>query len=196
MPACTQCGKPAVFMVGDNPLCVDCNLKVQQAVRLQDIALKEQANFYSDHIEAITGMYGITPRYTIAQPVMHDGPMTFHNIKIDNSVVGAINTGEVKKIDVALSHIRIEGNTPLQQALSKFTEAVISSEDIEAQQKNEILEQLAVIAEQTAQPPQQRKTAVVKALLLAVKDAVSTISTLSALWQQIHPAIIHLFQQS
>ena len=195
MVSCTQCGKPALFMVGDSPLCVDCNLKVEQAARLRDIALKEQVNFYADQIEAVTGLYGITPRYAITQPVLHDGPMTLHNIKIDNSVVGAINTGEVMRIDVALSHIKIEGNAPLQQALSHFTESVIACNDLAATQKNEILEQLAVIAEQTAQPPQQRKAAVVKALLAAVKDAVSTISTLSTLWQQVHPAIAHLLQK-
>lgn len=196
MPACTQCGKPAVFILGDSPLCVDCNLKVQQAARLREISVMEQANFWADQMEAVTGIYGVTPRYQITQPVLHDGPMTLHNIKIDNSVVGAINTGEVKRIDVALSHIKIEGNAPLQQALSSFTEAVIACQDLAANQKNEILEQLAVIAEQTAQPKTQRKPAVVKALLASVKDAVSTISALSTLWHQVHPAIIHLLQNS
>ena len=28
MSNCSQCGKPAIVIVGDHPLCVDCNLKL------------------------------------------------------------------------------------------------------------------------------------------------------------------------
>jgi hypothetical protein len=50
----------------------------------------------------------------------------FHNIKVDRSVIGSINTGEVKRIDVAMSHIGAYGNEELVKALKEFTEAVIN----------------------------------------------------------------------
>jgi hypothetical protein len=51
MAACSQCGKPAVVMVGEGlPLCVDCNLKLAQAQEIRDRALKEEANYLVDQM--------------------------------------------------------------------------------------------------------------------------------------------------
>ena len=102
MPACNQCGKPAVVTVRDNPLCVDCYLKLQQAKLQQDVMLKEHYNRLIGDAEALTGLSGVMPRYKIEQPVIHQGALTLHNIKVDPSVVGAINTGDVEPIEVAL----------------------------------------------------------------------------------------------
>jgi hypothetical protein len=46
MAACDQCGKPAVFNVDGHPICVDCNLKIQQAFQIRDTAIKQQINFF------------------------------------------------------------------------------------------------------------------------------------------------------
>jgi len=42
--------------------------------------------------------------------------MTFHNIHVQGSVVGAINTGQVQQIDVAIDHIKLGGDQALAQA--------------------------------------------------------------------------------
>src|SRR5437868_5036041 len=106
---CNQCGKPAIARVNGHPLCVGCYSIVQTAWREKDIALKEQLNYLMAEAEAVTGLYGTMPRYEVQTPVIHQGPMTFHNIRVDRSVVGAINTGDVKRIDVALSQISVAG---------------------------------------------------------------------------------------
>lgn len=147
MPDCVQCGKPAVVSAGGIHLCVDCNLKLAQAQQIRDRALKEQANFLIDQMEACTGLYGVTPRYEIESHLVHQGPVNFHNIKVEGSVVGAINTGNVQQIDVALSHIKLAGDPDLERALATFTEAVAHSDAISTGAKDEILEQLAVVAQ-------------------------------------------------
>ena len=54
----------------------------------------------------------VMPRQRIPAPIIHRGPMHFHTINVDRSVVGAINTGNVKKMEVALNdrsfHIIVE----------------------------------------------------------------------------------------
>jgi len=138
MASCSQCGKPAVVSVGGVPLCVDCNLKIAQAQRIRDRALKDRHSELVAEIEARTGLFGVMPRYEIepeAPTVVQSGPVNFHNIKVEGSVVGAINTGNVKRIDVALSHIKI-GEPKLEEALAAFTEAVAHSKEISALHQN------------------------------------------------------------
>lgn len=193
MPACSQCGKPGIFRVGDHALCVDCNLKVVQANQIRDRMLRQRHNDLIAETEAVTGLYGVMPRYDLSEPVAHHGPITFHNIKVDRSVVGVINTGDVGQIDSALTNIGMGGNAELQTVLSDFTQAVLNEKDVDTLLRNEILEQLAVLTSQVTLPTHQRKQGVLKAMFKAVSDSVSTIAALSALWEKVHPLLIAAF---
>lgn len=169
MAACSQCGKPAVFEVNGHPICVDCNLKIQQAFQIRDNALKEQYNRLIDEAEFATGLYGVMPRYKTQPPVIHQGPMNFHSIKIDGSVVGAINTGNVKKMEVALNNIHSKNqNADLEEHLKKFTEEVLAEAKLSVEVKNDIVEQLSVLAAQLAAPPESRIKTVMKALVTSI----------------------------
>ena len=185
MVACNQCGKPAVVAVGDNPLCVDCYSKFQQAVRQQDIMMKEHYNRVIGDAEALTGMYGITPRYEIQQPVIHQGDMTFHNIKVDRSVVGSINTGNVERIEVSLDHINQSGEEHFGSALAAFTRDVIKNADLSPEAKHEILEQLEVVTAEVAIPKERRRAGVLKSVGAGIASAVSTAADLATLWTVI-----------
>ncbi len=188
MVACSQCGKPAVVGVGSNPLCVACFSQLQQAVRMRDIMLKEVHNQLVSQMEAMTGIYGVIPRFRISSPVAYQGPMNFHNIKIDRSVVGAINTGHVQQIDVALSHIKVSGDAELEKALAGFTEAVANSASLSNEARNEILEQLAAVAEQAATPKESRSWGILKALVSSIGTQVATTG-LAELWDKIRPML-------
>src|SRR5208283_3378744 len=114
MPVCEQCGKPAVGSAGQVNLCVDCIYKLQLADYYRQQQYAQRMNFILDQAEMVTGLCG-GPRMAMPRPptILQGGPMTFNNIRVDRSVVGAINTAEVQKIDVALSHIRIGGSEEL-----------------------------------------------------------------------------------
>lgn len=193
MPSCSQCEKQAIIVIGKNPLCVDCFLKFQQAAQMQYVRLIQQANYSIDMMEATVGLYGVFPRYEVPQPVVHQGPFTFHNIKVDRSVVGSINTGEVKRIDVAMSHIKTSGNEELVKALKEFTEAVIAETELDAKIKNQIIEQISFLAYQSALPKENRKTGIVKAVLLGLKDTVSTIASLTSSWGKLQRLLELIF---
>ncbi len=175
MSSCLQCGKPAIFRVRGNPLCIDCYLKLQQILEIQDARLVQEMNYLTDEIEAAVGLYGVLPRYNVPQPIFHQGPLTFHNIKVGHSVVGSINTGEVKRIDVAISNIKTSGNEKLVKALKEFTEAVISETKLNAELKNQVFEQISFLASQCGLPKEKQKPSIVKVILSSVRNMVSTI---------------------
>jgi len=188
MANCSQCGKPAVVLAAGNPLCVDCNLKLQQAISMRHAMLAQQMNFLLDEAEAVTGIYGVMPRYRVPQPIIHQGTMNFHNIRIDKSVVGAINTGHVQQIDVALSHIKLTGDPELEKSLAGFTEAVANSTALSAVAKNELLEQIAVVAEQAAMPKESRSWGILKALVTSI-GTQAAVAGLGELWDKIKPML-------
>jgi hypothetical protein len=184
MTACDQCGKPALYNVNGHPICVDCNLKIQQAFQIRDNALKEQENFLLDQAEAVTGIYGVMPRHKIQRPVVHHGPMNFHSIHVDQSVVGAINTGTVEKMEVALNHIHANNqNEELEGLLKQFAEAVLQDSSISATAKDDIVEQLSVLAAEAAKPKGSRTVGIVKAVLTSI--AASIPSVLIEHWDKI-----------
>jgi hypothetical protein len=88
VPSCSQCGRPAIALVGDNdiPLCVDCYHKLVQATKTKDEMLVRELNYLSDMMEVMTGVHGILPRYRTPQPIVHQGPIT--SIRIDRSMEG------------------------------------------------------------------------------------------------------------
>ena len=193
MSSCSQCGKPAIIAVDNNPLCVDCYLKFQQAMQIQDTMYVKEMNYLTDMMEATVGLYGVLPKYKVRQPVVYQGPLTFHNIKVDQSVIGSINTGEVQRIDVAMSHIKTSGNEELVKALKEFTEAVIAETKLDAELKNQIIEQISFLTSQSALSKEKRKSGIIKAVLLAVKNMVSTMVALSPLWNNLQPLLEHIF---
>lgn len=182
MTTCNQCGKPAVKTVAGHPLCVACFSIWQQAEQLgfaRNVAL---LNFTAAQAEAVTGIAGLVPRMQMPLSPIHTGDMTLHNIQVDRSVVGTINTGQIEQLDVAMSNIKDGGDLGTAEALQVFTQAVIDAADADAIAKGDMLEHLACIAEQLAKPPTQRSPSVMKTVLAGLKSLASGIASLTKLY--------------
>jgi hypothetical protein len=179
-PTCSQCGKTAIGKVGDLPICIDCYTKLQTT------------NLVVRTLESIAGVRpGLFPRIQI--PPLPSAPFTLNNIKIDNSVVGAINTGNVQTIDVSLSYLHQGGNDKARDALKALTEAILGASSIDHAQKNELLEQVAFLSEQAVAGAKDRKPGVIKATLGAVSQAAGSISAVAGAWQVAEPILSALF---
>jgi hypothetical protein len=141
--------------------------------------------------ESLGGLYR-SPRIQLPPPspiVATQGPMTFHNINVQGSVVGAINTGEVQRIDVAIDHIRLGGDPALAQSLTQFTEALLADAELQEEAKKEILEQLSFLSTQTATPKEQRKPGMIRAVLEGIGKAAAVSTALITLWERLHPLL-------
>jgi hypothetical protein len=192
MTLCNQCGKPAVTIFNENPLCVDCFSKLQQALEKTIANDRQNINLLADMIEASSGLS--LPRFDSPQPLINQGPMTFNNIKVDKSIVGSINTGEIHNLDIAMSHINESGNVEFANALKVFTEAIIKTDELNEKLKNDIIEQLSFIVSQSNLPKDRQKLGIIKSVLSGIKNTVSTISSLSILWDKLQPYFTSLFK--
>ena len=182
MPECEQCGRPAIVDRGGHLLCVNCNYKLEQTFQMQQRALKEHFNFLLDQADAVSGVAAGLPRYDLSQPMVHTGPMTFHTVKIDRSVVGAVNTGTIKKMEVALNNVHVQNaNAELEDALKELAEAVIQEVSLSAETKNETLQQLAALTEELVKPEDCRLMGVIKAIVIGITANIATTPLLALL---------------
>lgn len=173
-----------MYDVGGRPFCIDCTHKMEQIFQSRDRALKQHINFLLDQADAIVGFPAGLPRYKIPQPVVHQGSLNFHSIKVDNSVVGAINTGTVRLMEVALNNVHNNNrNDELEGLLKQIAEAVLQDKATSAETKNEILEQLSVLTTVAVKPKDSRPSAIVKALLTSI--AVNLPQTLIKHWDKV-----------
>jgi hypothetical protein len=190
---CQQCGKPAIMKYGEGEesifLCIDCNLKYQQSIEMAQRRNAEMINFLTGQIESQFGMYGMFPRYQVTSPVIHKGDIKLNNINVNNSVVGAINTGVVQSIDVSLSVIKSQGEPDIVDSIKGLTEQLIKSNDINDKQKNEILEQLSFISEQLAKPKESRKRSLIGPVFKTIGAALTGFPKLIEAWEKLRQLI-------
>jgi len=185
---CSQCGKPAVAQVGQLLLCVDCLYKWQQVMNAQFAHQASLLNVMAQLTELHTGF--AVPRMQI--PEAPGAPVTLNNIRLDKSVVGVINTGEIAKLDLAMSRIQTEGNAELSKALREFTQAILDTKELRPEQKNDTIEHVSFLATQSELPKDQQQTSLIRTVMGAVERTVTNVGALASLWQVLAPMLEHI----
>jgi hypothetical protein len=106
----------------------------------------------------------------IPKLVPHRQPTTFANIRVDRSVVGAINTGPAQAIDAALSYVKQNGDPGLSELLQEFTQAVLDNRKLDQAMRKAIIEELSFLISQTSAKPEQKRPSIVNAALKSIKE--------------------------
>lgn len=111
---------------------------------------------------------------------------TFNNIDIDNSQIGMLNTGSIKdveQIDINVSTLIEAGQKEVAEALKRFSEAVVASEDLSEDDRGELIEQVKLISDQASLPAEKRTTGIIKPVLSGIVTTISAAGGLSKLWE-------------
>ena len=72
---------------------------IQEAAYLQFSMLAAHKNNLAAEIEAGIGYIMPVPRITIPPPPIRGNKLTLNNINVNNSTIGAINTGTIANLD-------------------------------------------------------------------------------------------------
>ena len=186
--SCCQCGKVAVYQVKGNPLCLDCVYKVEQINYMKQIQYMQEINYLNAEMEALIGLPGISPRYEIPKPptiLQSQGKITFNNINVNKSVIGAINTGNIGQIDIALNNIKNSGDEDTAKIIKEFTEGIMNEKELNNQLKNAIIEQLSFLASQAALPKDGQKKSIIQPILKTIGESIKHIATLVNLFEAL-----------
>jgi len=194
MSTCQQCGKPAIVILSDGiPLCLNCYEKFVEINQRQLDRLEEESNYLTDMMELTSGVYGVLPRYKIYKPIIQKGDVTYNNINVNRSIIGSINTGDVKKIDVAIDNIKYGGDEELANSLKNFTEAVINEKDLDEKIKNNVLKNIAFLSSQANLPKENRKNGIIKSVLTGIRHFIVSSAALISLWDNLQHILVHIF---
>jgi hypothetical protein len=167
---------------------------MQQALDADHARRASMLNYLAAQAEAAVGLRGIFPRYEVHMPTIATGPTTFHNIRVEGSNVGVINTGELQRLDQALTQVQAGGDAGSAGVIGALTQAVLDAPDIDAATKNEALEHLSYLAQQAALLPEQRQRGVGRTVLATLERLLNAVASLGTVYAMAKPVIAALFQ--
>lgn len=195
-PRCSQCSRPAVASMSGQNLCVEHAAMMAGVVQRQQEQSAAMINFLHEQIEYTMGVPSSGPRIAIPQPpptVVHRGNVTTNQFRIDRSVIGAVNTAEVAKIEVSMNNIQNQDSTYFAAAIKELTEAFAANAELQDSKKEELLEILSYLSSQATLPEQQQQKTLIKRMLSRVPQIIATAADLTALWAAHHQALIGFF---
>jgi hypothetical protein len=190
---CQQCDRPAFYQVGDAgiPLCIHCWSILEETnfrASLMNAAMMNQAADDMDSIMGIGQMAGRIPVAAIAQAFRRGS--VYNSINVSNSQIGVINTGDLAKIDAAITMTAGSDADAVGRQLKALAEAIIEAKDVESETKKELIELLQGISEQVVSG---RKKSVVSSLLKAVEERAKGLNAIIQLVASLRAGIAQLF---
>lgn len=169
------------------PLCLDCYFKVFQIQQSQTENYERQINFFSDEVDFSLGFPPSGPRFPERRTI-HVKGATLNNIKVDNSIVGSINTGTIGSLDIAITSIK-KNDINFAEALTQISQATLKSALLSKESKEEILEIMSILASEKESPKERQRTNLSKTLYSRLQELVGLASDLGSIWAQWGPII-------
>jgi hypothetical protein len=155
---------------------------------LRSIQSRTMLNFVLEMAEGMSvgppGFLGRIAVPEIALPTVKR-EITLNNIHIERSTIGVLNTGQIQgieRIDVNISRLGQTQQTDSAEAFRVLTEAIVSSSDVSAEQRSELVGQLQELSSQALLPPAQRNTGVIRAVITGLSSTLNTVSALATIW--------------
>lgn len=187
---CYQCNNLAMYMVGPEgqqvPLCLECNLKYVQIISTQNEFNMKMINYLSESMEVTAGLSSFLPRFP-EKKIINTGEIILNNIKIDNSTIGMINTGNIQSIDMAVTNLNQIGDDKIASALKELSETILKNDEINSEIKNQLIELLSAIALEATMPKEKFRKAIFKPLIVELSTILGGIASLSQLWDKLKP---------
>lgn len=118
-------------------------------------------------------------------------------INVTNSVIGMLNTGQIKNIEtinINIGKLNETGADEVAEALKNVTAAVADSAELLDDAKSDALDQLENLSEQATLPEAERsKPGVLKAMFTTLNVALSAGGSLAGIWATWGPTIQKFF---
>lgn len=188
---CSQCGLPAIGVLGGSPLCVDHFATMERLLQQRaELAMKRRDSIRRQMWE----IAGLDPPASLQpQPVVHAGPTTFNQVVVRDSVVGAINQGKVEQLNVKLKTATSTSNEHVAEVIALLAQAVVDSPDLKAEAKDEVLEHLDQLADMNNQPSEKRNRSVGKIIVRRLHELLQSAGATASVWQLARQILEALF---
>ncbi|SIP93611.1 hypothetical protein SAMN05880561_101315 [Rhizobium sp. RU33A] len=194
---CSNCSRLALYTVGDQspgiPLCLSCYAIVEDiSFRnwLKSAAMLNQAMDDMDAVMPLGGTVGRIPVADIAKAT--SSFRTYNNIHVTNSNVGVINTGNLAKIDAAITMSVGTDAEEFGARLKDLTDAVLQEASVDDDAKRQIVEVIDAIAQQAS--AKQPSATVIGTLFSGLRTLSSTAVEIATAVEKLYDAWTRLGQ--
>ena len=147
---------------------------LNQQIQMKGVALKGRVSqdLAALHLEAKIGM--------------HEEPKAMTIINISESTIAALNLGTVVgDLNASIQTLNKHGQGKLAGLIQRLTEAIAGSTEVQDAARKELLEHVSFVSTEAALPPEKRKMAPLKSSLAFLRETLTTVSQLAALWPPI-----------
>jgi hypothetical protein len=115
---------------------------------------------------------------------------TFNNIRVENSQVGVINTGNLARIDAAVTMTRGSDAELIGECIKRLTQGVLEEQTLDPTKKAEIIELVEALSDQVVRG---RKKSVMSSILQSIRDRTSDVAGIAKsardLYEEIKPLL-------
>lgn len=191
---CHQCERPALYDAGGSNgvnLCLNCYEKFSRIKYLDFLENAARTNQALDDMDAISGFISPGGRISVvdlARAIQRSA--IYNNFNVNNSQIGVLNTGDIAKIDAAITLSKGSDLENFGDTLKIFTQEIVNSTSISIEQKQEIIDLLQVLANQALT---NKRPSVIWPLAKAIQEKVALVAGLSQSADKLISAIKDLF---
>lgn len=193
---CYQCERPAIYKMGEQGpgLCVDCAHKAQDIANKQFLLNAAMMNQALDDMDAVVGFSSGSGRIPVSEIARSMQEKTvLNNIRISNSSVGVLNTGDLARIDAVITFTNGTNVESVGQLLRKLTQSVVDSEELDAKAKKDVLDLIEALADLVVGARSNAKASVARVLVDGITDKLKKATDLTSVIEAFREALAKLF---
>lgn len=192
---CCQCDRQAILamegptLIGEVSLCLHC----YNVFTMAEVAQSKAQAVWINH--AVMQMHAKLP--VGLQPPLIDTasfpepPVNNTTNNIIGSQIGMLNTGTVLgQITATIGDLIMQENHATSDALSTLTQAIAGSISPSEAKKQEMLEQLNLLAENIKKPEAERQKSIIRMVATALAASLSVFADLATVWDTVGPTIL------
>lgn len=187
---CSQCGqRQAVLDINGAPVCIACENTYQQSRYMVFAQTAAMLNHASQELDAVIGIGPASPQIVIPKAPVPPIYYNSQSVTVQGSTVGSINLGTARDIQANIETINENGDVGLADQLANLTNAILNSKEAEDAAKNELLEQVAVLAQLAGAKPEDRKPGAIKAIVSGITQGAGMIGSIKTAWDAVEPLV-------
>ena len=176
-------------------LCVEHYMKLQAVENERQRNLHDQMRYNmammndaAANMDAVVG-FSVAPKVQIPSPTPAG---RYTAVSVRDSTVGVINTANV--VGQISSYIAaLPTDDAAKKALEEFTSVVATEQGLADQERQALLDQLAVLAEQATEAVPKRKAGVIRAIMDGITRTAGMAGGLASAWDRVAPILRHYF---
>ena len=192
---CSQCHRPALYHFGEGAgsyaLCLTCYAVLEDIEFKKFLKLAAMLNQSLDDMDSIAPFGPPSGRIPVAEIARAASRAdTYNNIKIQNSTVGVVNTGNLQRIDAAITMSKGMDSEEFGARLKDVTDTILKASELDAQTRQQMIEVVQAISDQVIGAKPSRP--VVSALFGKLKDMASNTTAIGVAVEKLHAAWTYL----